>query len=100
MSCGECGGYGTIAAPPPVYDSKVPCGKCNGTGAYEWDDGRVEPEEFQFVHALDADGAYFYEDEKYGLVLVCQNEGGYNSTRVAVEDILGWLRENRPEVLK
>lgn len=54
---------------------------------------------YDLSHALDQDGTYF-EDDPRGLVLVQLNEGGLCETTVRVVDILEWLAENRPELLR
>jgi hypothetical protein len=33
-------------------------------------------------------------------VIVAYNEGGYNSTAVDLVDVIEWVKENRPELLK
>lgn len=39
-------------------------------------------------------------DSKNRLVIHAKNEGGYNCTEVDLLDVIQWVKENKPELLK
>lgn len=41
-----------------------------------------------------------HPERKGRLVIGALNEGGYNSTQVDLLDVIAWVKENRPDLLK
>jgi len=46
------------------------------------------------------DHPVYLDEEKNRLVICAINEGGFNCTLVDIEDLINWLRENRPDILE